>query len=118
MGKRLNIEPQFLPATVGNLLNGAFASLSGPIGFTPTQPRIVVKEIRIISTDDGGFSFSIYKGASGGSSAGTLQLTGGLGSLEMLVFPVDIVLDAGDFLTGIASTSSKVVVSIAAEIEF
>lgn len=123
MSKKLNIQPQTVPqGTVLDLLNGAFASLSGPVGFTASQPRIFVKGISVTAV--GGSQtgpFTLFKGASGGSTSGTQVLEGSVAPGTTIEFALDLVLDAADFLTGTAQSSGlnpALVVNITAEIDF
>lgn len=119
MARRLNIEPQLLPhGSVADLLNGAFASLSGPVGFTPTQPRLLVKSVSITNNDSSIHSGILYKGASGGSDSGTEIANASVGPLSTMTYTVDQVFESGDFLTGTADASSKLVVNISVEIDF
>lgn len=113
MGKKINFQPiSVVSASPVNLLNGAFASLSGPIGFTPTQPRIIVKAISVFNLND--YPFVIQKNGVtvfAGPDAGTI-------STYPLTkqFVQDIVLEASDFLS--ATSQYGVTVNIDAEIEF
>lgn len=120
MGKKLNIQPQTIAiGTVTNLLNGALSSLNGPIGFTPTQPRIHVKHIQVVNpSTTTPVEFSIFKGASGASAAGTQVISGNAGILSTLDYEVDMVLESTDFLTGTGISSGSVVINISAEIGF
>lgn len=118
--EKLNIQPQTISfGSVSNLLNGAFASLSGPAGFTPTQPRIVVKEISVTNPSfSNPVTFSVFKGASGGSASGTEVFSGIAPVDSTIVLPADLVLDAADFLTGKSTSSGSLVVNISASIGF
>lgn len=122
MGKRLNIQAQSLSyGTVANLLNGAFASLSGPVGFTPTQPRIIVKSISVTNPTGTAVEFAIYKGASGAETSGTEVLAGNADAMSTVELEQDLVLDAVDFLTGAAKSNTSagpIVVNVSAEIGF
>ena len=126
MRKALNIQPQVLPASgsVVDLLNGALSSLSGPVGFTLAQPRIHVKQITVTSeVTSPASSFAIYKGASGGSVAGTAivaDISIPLGTTK--TYLVDTVLDSTDFLTGRVTPANTggapLVITVTADIEF
>lgn len=122
MAKKLNIQPQTISyGAVANLLNGAFASLSGPVGFTPTQPRIVVKAITVTNPSTSSpVTYALFKGASGGSTSGTQVANGNAPADSTVLVPVDdLVLDAADFLTGeCASSGGNLIVNITAEIDF
>lgn len=107
--------------SVTDLLNGAFASLSGPVGFSATQPRVYVKSIRLSNSSTSPTNspaFVIYKGASGASAPGTEVLVGSIGPLSTIEQELDLVLDASDFLTGHCISSGSVSVDISAEIHF
>jgi hypothetical protein len=101
-----------------DLLNGAFSSLSGPVGFTPSQPRIKVRRIKVTNNESTPHDFILFKGASGGSDVGTEIYNGTLGGGTTVDIPMDLVLDSADFLTGKASASFKLVVIISADIDF
>ena len=119
--KNLNIPAQSIVfGTITNLLNGAFASLSGPIGFTPEQPRIIVKSIQILNAnDEEPVGYIIYKGASGASASGTQVLIGTVAVYSSVTIDTDIVLDAGDFLTGTSNSGGgPLIVNISAQIEY
>jgi hypothetical protein len=120
MGKSLNIQPQVITyGTVTNLLNGAFASLSGPVGFTPTQPKIRVKSITVVNpSTTTPVEFALYKNGAGYTTPGAEVLAANAGAFSTVVYPVDVVLDAADFLTGHSVSSGSVTVNISAEIEF
>lgn len=120
MGKKLNIQPQTIVfASVTNLLNGALNSLAGPIGFTPTQPRIVVKKIRVVNPSTSTpVEFSLFKGASGGNAVGTEIVSGNAAVVSTTDYDMDVVLDAADFLTGKSISNGTLTINIFAEIEF
>lgn len=112
MSKQLNIQPASLvsgsPVTV---LSGAFASLSGPVGFTATQPRITVKKVTVSAASSS--SFALYKNGVvvlEGSNTGTVAAS--------FVYDVEIVLDAADTLAGNAPSGGSAIVNISADIEF
>ena len=108
--KPLNIEPIAIPTTVGNLLNCNVTSLSGPVGFTMTQPYIIVKHARIVNTTAAAITVTLYKGATGGSSASTVW------QFPTVTVPANSAVDtftqtrfdSGDFLTGVASATGCV----------
>jgi hypothetical protein len=118
--KILNIPPAFLPSAAGNLLNVNITSLAGPVGFTMTQPYIVIKHIRLTNNDSGApHTAKLFKGATGGSAAGTeFAFAGGvsIAASSYVDWYGQARFDAADFLTGIADTASKVTINIDAEI--
>jgi hypothetical protein len=54
-----------------NILNPNITSLSGPVGFTMTQPYLIVRHIRIVNKTAGAVTFSLWLGGTGGNVAGT-----------------------------------------------
>lgn len=117
--KKLNFQPAFLPAAAGNLLNCGITSLAGPVGYTQTQPFILVTHVRLLNIDTSAqHTAQLFKGATAGSAAGT-----------NIFFPPAIIppgqwidwygeerFDSADFLSGIADTASKIVINIDGEI--
>ncbi len=116
--KRLNIEPIAVPTSAGNLLNCAITSLSGPVGFTMTQPYLLVKWIRALNYTAAPITVTLYKGATGASAAGTQFGFGGVSipaNSYVDLYSGEARFESGDFLTGVASATG-VVLNIAAEI--
>jgi hypothetical protein len=70
--KTVNIPPIALTATLTtNLLNCAVSSLSGPVGFTLSQPYLLVTHWRIVNKDSAPHVCSFWKGATAANAAGT-----------------------------------------------
>lgn len=129
MSKRLDTSPQVVPyATVTDLLSGAV--LSSLIGAVIPQPQVTAKSVTIVDKTSGGVSFKLYKGASGGSVAGTEIFSGSTPSAsfsagwprsaQTTVLPLDVVLESGETLTISVpgSGSSPLTVTVSAEITF
>jgi len=120
--KILNIQPQFVPSAAGNLLNCNITSVAGPVGFTATQPYLIVTHVRVTNNDSGAsHTVKLFKGATGGSAAGTeIFWAGGaaLSASNWLDWFGKVRFDSADFLTGIADVASKVTIEIDAEIGF
>jgi hypothetical protein len=117
--KKLNIEPAFIANAAGNLLNPGVTSLAGPVGFTMTQPYIVVSHVRVINIDTSARTFTLYKGATSGSAAGTevmFSLNTSLPPGQWLDWYGEMRFDSADFLSGVADAASKVVINIDGEI--
>jgi hypothetical protein len=116
--KVVNFPPVNIPAAATNLLNCNITSVAGPVGYTQTQPYLLVKHIRITNKDTVTRTVTLYKGATGGSAAGTefafaaQQIPAGQ--------PIDWYgnqrFDAADFLTGISDLTAKCTIEIDAEI--
>jgi hypothetical protein len=116
--KKLNIESAFLSTAAANLLNCAIGSLAGPVGYTQTQPFLLLTHIRLLNLDTASRIASLYKGTSGGSSPGTQ-----FGFANAAIPPGTWVdwygearFDSADFLTGICDGANKVVINVDAEI--
>lgn len=127
LNKILNIQPQFVPNPVGNLLNPAITSLAGPVGFAATQPYLIVTHVRVTNNDAAGaHTVKLFKGATGGSAAGTEVMWAGgasipaaaAGNQNWLDWNGKMRFDSADFLTGLADVASKVTIEIDAEIGF
>jgi hypothetical protein len=108
-------------ASAGNLLNSAVTSLTGPVGITLTQPVLTIKHIRANNKTGAAVTLTLYKGATGGSAAGTE-----FGFVAVSV-PANSYLDyyspgarfeSTDFLTGIAGSVSAIVLDVEGEVGF
>lgn len=115
--RTMNIPPAFVPASAGNLLNCGITSLAGPTGYTQTQPFIVVLHVRITNNDTVQHTVSLYKGATGGSAAGTeFAFTSAVvNANDSIDWFGKQRFDATDFLTGKADAASKLTIEIDAE---
>jgi hypothetical protein len=117
----VNIPPQFIPTGPANLLNCGITSLAGPVGFSATQPYLIVYHIALMNTDTIPHVVTLYKGASGGSTAGT-QYAGANGitiaaGATYHYYGQGDRFDSTTFLTGADSTATnKVVITVDAEI--
>jgi hypothetical protein len=108
--KQLNIPPAYVPGTVGNLFNCGITSLSGPVGYTQTQPYVILKHVRIMNNDSSPHTVTFYKGATGGSTGGTEVM------FDHVSVPANSYLDwqgymrfdSADFLSGVADSASKI----------
>jgi hypothetical protein len=117
--KVLNIEPAFVPAAAGNLLNCKITSLAGPVGYTQTQPYIVLRHIRLTNNDSSPHAVTLYKGATGASVAGTEFAFAGFSipGNSWVDWYGKARFDSADFLTGVCDTASKVTFNAEGEIE-
>lgn len=103
-----------------NILNCNITSLAGPVGFTATQPYIVLRHIRIVNKTSGAVTFSLWKGATGGNAAGTEVI--GTALSVPANSPYDwyglMRFDAADFLVGGASAATSLSIQGEGEIGF
>ena len=68
----LRAGPVALSATLTtNILNTGITSLSGPVGYTQTQPYALLTHIRLVNKTGSSATASLYIGATGGNVAGT-----------------------------------------------
>lgn len=109
-----------LTTAAANLLNGAVTSLAGPVGVTLTQPRIMLKHIRIVSKSGSAQTFALFVGATGGSAAGTefAFSTNSVLANGYVDWYGDFEMDSTDFLTGLASANTSLTVNIEFEVGF
>lgn len=117
--KILNVEPGYVASTATNILNPNITSLAGPVGYTQTQPYIIVTHVRILNNDNAQHLVKFFKGASGGSAGGTEVFWPNgyaLGAGQFQDWYGKVRVDAADFITGSCDASSKVTYNIDAEI--
>ena len=92
-----------------NIINPNVTSLAGPVGFTMTQPYVILRHIRIVNKTAAPVSCSFWLGATGGNTAGT-EVIGNALSVPANGY-VDwygsLRLDAADFLVGGASANTS-----------
>lgn len=108
-------------SSIGNLLNGAVSSLTGPVGITLTQPVITVKLIRAMNKTGAPVALTLYKGATGGSAAGTEF---GFAAVSIPAnsyvdfYPTGARFESTDFLTGVAGATTSIVLAVVGEVGF
>ena len=80
--KIINIPPVALTTTLTtNILNPNITSVAGPVGFTMTQPYLLLRHIRIVNKTASAATFSLWKGATGANAAGSEIIGTGLCAL-------------------------------------
>lgn len=121
--KKFKFGPVALTTTLTtNILNPAFTSVAGPIGFTATQPYLLLYHIRITNKTASTATFSLWIGATGGNAAGTEFINTGhsveaYGSYDWYS-PSGFRIDSTDFLVGGANTATALTISGEGEIGF
>lgn len=108
--KQFRFGPVALSATLTtNILNPAITSLAGPVGFTMTQPYLIVKHIRVVNKTAGAVTCSFWLGTTGNNTAGAEVI-----GQELSVAANSYIdwygllrLDAADFLVGGASAGTS-----------
>ena len=103
--KTIRFGPTTITAAAKNLVNPNVTSLAGPVGFTMTQPYVILRHIRLVNTTASAITTSLFVGATGGSAAGT-EFFGSAISISANS-ATDwyglLRLDSADFLTSTAS---------------
>ncbi len=116
--KILNIEPFALTTSIQNILNCAIASLTGPVGYTQNQPYLLVTKVRAMNKTGAAVNATCYKGATGGSAAGTevFFAATSVPANDFVDWDGEERFDSADFLTGIAGANTAITLTITAEI--
>lgn len=105
----LRFGPVALSSTLStNILNPNVTSLAGPVGFTLTQPYLLITHMRVVNKTGSPVTVSLWIGASAGNVAGTefaWQATP-IPANSYLDWYGRLRLDAADFLVGGAGTAT------------
>jgi hypothetical protein len=116
--KNVRFGPIALTNAVANLFNPG--TLTGGVNM-PSGANLyfLIKHIRIVNKTAGAVTCTFYIGATGGSAAGTEVIGNGLSvaaNSYIDVYPVNLRLDVADFLTGLASANTSLVLQGEGEI--
>jgi hypothetical protein len=117
--KTFRFGPVIMSATLTtNILNPTITSLAGPVGYTQTQPYLIIRHIRIVNKTGSAATFSLWLGATGGNAAGTEIIGQGLSVAANTSYDWygTLRLDAADFLVGGAGTGSALTIEGEGEI--
>lgn len=121
--KILNLEPAYLTTNAGNLLNSSITTLTpSGVGFTATQPYILLRHIRLNNRDTASAHVvTLYKGASGASVGGTefafdKASIPAQQSVDWYAGPGGARFDSGDYLTSVVDSASIVTINMEGEI--
>lgn len=110
MNKPFRFGPVAMSNTLTtNILNGNITSLAGPVGFTMTQPYLLLKHIRVVNKTAGAVTFSLWLGATAGNVAGTEVIGQALsvGANSFIDWFGLLRMDSTDFLVGGASAAAS-----------
>ena len=118
--KALRVGPVALTNTLTtNILNCGITSLTGPVGYTQTQPYIILRHIRITNVTASAATFTLAIGTTGVTPAVANSFMG-FGTSVPANSWVDwygqLRLDAADFLVGGAGTGSALTFEAEGEI--
>src|SRR6266446_9581572 len=117
--KLFRFGPVAMSATLTtNILNPTITSLSGPVGYTQTQPYLIIRHMRIVNKTGGAVTFSLYLGATGANAAGTEVIGTALSVAANSAYDWygALRLDAADFLVGGASAGTSLTIEGEGEI--
>jgi hypothetical protein len=91
-----------------NILNPNVTSLAGPVGFTMSQPYIILTHLRVVNKTANAATVSLWIGATGANAAGTEFAWQGksVPANDAIDWYGRIRLDAADFLVGGAGTAT------------
>ena len=105
--KTFNAGPLYLTASAANLINPATAT--GGVNAGSSAQIIELQGISIVNTDTVAHTFTLYKGATGGSAGGTEIIGKNISVAAGTTFEWRgrIILTSSDFLTGLADVASK-----------
>ena len=117
--KAIRFGPVAMSATLTtNIINPNVTSLAGPVGFTMTQPYLLLKHIRIVNKTSGAVTFSLWLGATGANAAGTEVIGTALSIAANSAYDWYglMRMDAADFLVGGASAGTSLTFEAEGEI--
>lgn len=118
---KIDFPPVYIPGSAGNLLNCNITSETGPVGFSLSEPYLIVRHVHVMNRDTGGpHTFSLFKGATAGSTAGTefAWANFALAAQQYDDWYGEERFNAADFLSGIADSASKIVINVNADLVF
>lgn len=116
--------------TTTNIINTNVTSLAGPVGFTMTQPYIIIRHIRIVNKTATAANCAFWLGATGANTAGTEVIAGGTATAGALDANRGVTIagqsfldwfgllrmDSADFLVGGASAATTLTFEAEGEI--
>lgn len=116
--KIIRFGPVALGNAAANIINSNVTSLAGPVGFTMTQPYLILTHIRLVNKTTSAHTATLYIGATGGSAAGTEFLGTAISIPANSAYDWygRLRLDAADFLTGLADAATSVTFQAEGEI--
>ena len=117
--KIINIPPVALTTTLTtNILNCNITSVAGPVGFTMTQPYLLLRHIRIVNKTAGAATFSLWKGATGANAAGTEIIGTALSVAANSSYDWYGMMrcDSTDFIVGGSNTTTALTIQFEGEI--
>jgi hypothetical protein len=117
--KSFRFGPVALTTTLTtNILNANITSVAGPVGFTMTQPYIILRHIRVVNKTAAAATFSLWLGATGANAAGTEIIGQGksVAANDVYDWYGSLRVDAADFLVGGSNTATALTIDGEGEI--
>ncbi len=116
--KVIRFGPNTITNAATNMVSPKITSLSGPVGYTQTQPYVIIRHIRLVNTDSSARTVSMFIGLTGGSATGTEFLGSAISIPATSAYDWygQVRLDSADFLTALASVTSVVTFEAEGEI--
>lgn len=114
--KKITIGPIAISNAAGNLINPP--TTVGGVNCGTPAPYVLIRHIRIVNKTAGAVTCSFWLGASGGSAAGTEVIGTGLSiaANSFHDYYGELCIDTAQFLTGLASALTSLVMTAEAEI--
>lgn len=115
----LRFGPVALTTTLTtNILNSTITSLAGPVGYTQTQPYLLITHIRIVNKTASAATFSLWLGATGANTAGTEVIGQGQSIAANTAFDWygRLRMEPADFLVGGSGTATALTIEGEGEI--
>lgn len=119
--KPFKLPPVALTTTLGtNILNCNVTSLAGPVGFTATQPYLILTHIRVSNKTGSAATVSLWLGLTGANTAGTeWPWTGkSVPANDAIDWYGRAILTNADFLVGGSGTATALTIEAEGEIGF
>lgn len=109
--KTFRFGPVAVANAAGNLLNPATAT--GGVNAGAAAQYLIIRHLRVVNKTAGAVNMSAFIGATGGSAAGTEFAWSAtpVPANSFLDWYGSVRLDAADFLTGLASAATSLVIS-------
>lgn len=116
--KIISFGPVALSNVVANIITPPTVTGGTGLTGTNTSTYLIIRQITIVNKTASTATFSLYKGASGGSAAGT-EIVGSATQVlanSSYVYYCSMRVDVGEFISGLASASAALTFQATGEI--
>ena len=109
-----------MAGTIKKISGPAYIASSATNIYSPANAAVdtLIRQIHVANKDSSARTFTLYVGATGGSSGGTelyKDVSVAVGSYVDFYFTPGLRLTSSDFLSGIASSASALVITVMGE---